>query len=167
MIVVERTFAVAAAPEAVTDYFRDLGHTQEWDPAAQQITRNDAGPLVPGASWLQVYKIFGITTELTRTLVREEPGRLVFHGGNEGATRTDIIDVRPAGSGSEVTYRVEAEMHGLAKLATPLLKIEFEKLGTASAAPLSTALDRLAPGLTTEVTFPALPAAPQPREAQA
>jgi hypothetical protein len=42
-----------------------------------------------------------------------------------------------------VTYRVELEMHGLAKLATPVLKIEFEKLGTESAAGLRQALNRL------------------------
>ena len=143
MIVVERTFTVAATPAAALSYLTDFANTQEWDRAAQRTVRNDAGPLVPGATWRQVCRIFGITAELTYTLVEAAAGRLVFHGRNEGATCTDTVTVRPAAGGAEVTYRVELEMHGLAKLATPVMKIEFEKLGTESAARLSQALSRL------------------------
>ena len=163
MIVVERTLAVTAAPGPVLGYLTDFGHTAEWDPAVQRADRNDAGPLQPGANWHQVAKILGVTTELTCTLVTAEPGRLVFHGRNEGATRTDTVTVRHTATGSEVTYRVELEMHGLAKLATPVLKMEFEKLGTASAAALTGALNRL--GTVTELHFPAPAPAPHHRPA--
>lgn len=168
MIVVERSFTVTADPGTVLGYLSDFTHTEEWESAVQRTTRTGTGPIAPGATWHQTCRIFGITTELTWTLVAADPERLVFHGRNEGATCTDTVLVRPAGPGSEVTYRVEAEMHGLAKLATPVLKIEFEKLGTASVAALTATLDRLAPGRATEMHFPALPpAAAQPREAQA
>jgi carbon monoxide dehydrogenase subunit G len=167
MIVVERTFTVAAAPAVVLGYLSDFAHTQEWDPAAQQTVRAGSGPIRPGTSWHQICKIFGITTELIYTLAAADDRRLVFHGRNEGATCTDTIVVQPTGRGSEVTYRVEAEMHGLAKLATPVLKIEFEKLGTASVAALTTALDGLVSPRTTELRFPAMPPIAQPRDAQA
>jgi carbon monoxide dehydrogenase subunit G len=143
MIVVERTFAVAAAPAPVLGYLKDFANTQQWDPATQQTTRRDAGPLVPGSSWHHVCKIFGITTELTYTLITADDGRLVFHGRNEGATCTDTVLLCPADTGTEVTYRIELELHGLAKLATPVLKIEFEKLGTEGVARLTTALAEL------------------------
>ena len=153
MIVVESTLALTAARGPVLGYLTDFGHTADWDPAVQRAERNDAGPIVPGSSWHQVSRIFGITTELTYTLVAAEPDRLLFHGRNEGATCTDTVTVRPVATGSMVTYRVELEMHGLAKLATPVIKMEFEKLGTASAAALTGALDRL--GSITELHFPA------------
>ena len=153
MIVVERTLAVTAAPGPVLGYLTDFGHTAEWNPAVQRADRTGTGPIVPGAGWHQVAKILGITTELSCTLVAAEPGRLLFHGRNEGATRTDTVTVRPTATGCEVTYRVEIEMHGLAKLAAPVVKMELEKLATASAAALTSALNRL--GAVTELHFPA------------
>jgi carbon monoxide dehydrogenase subunit G len=144
MIVVERTFAVTAAPGAVRAFLEDFGNSPQWDPAAQRTTRTDAGPLGPGATWHHVCKIFGITAELTYTLVTAESDRLVLHGRNEGATCTDTVTIRPIEGGTEVTYRVELEMHGLAKLATPVMKIEFEKLGTESVAALGQTLNQLA-----------------------
>jgi carbon monoxide dehydrogenase subunit G len=144
MIVVERTFTVETSPATAIAYLADFGNTQEWDRAAQRTVRDGSGPLQPGATWRQACRIFGITTELTWTLIEATGDRLVFHGRNEGATCTDTVLVRPVPGGTEVTYRVELEMHGLAKLATPVMKIEFEKLGTESAAGLSQALNRLA-----------------------
>ncbi|MCY1141925.1 SRPBCC family protein [Actinoplanes sp. Pm04-4] len=157
MIVVERTLAVRADPGVALGYLSDFGNTALWDPAVRQATRNDSGPIAPGASWHQTARLLGITTEMTYTLVEASPGRLVFHGRNEGATCVDTVAVRPAGAGSQVTYRIELEMHGLAKLATPVIKMEFEKLGTAGATALTEALNRLSPG---EHYFPAT--APQP-----
>ncbi|HEY0002944.1 MAG TPA: SRPBCC family protein [Actinoplanes sp.] len=153
----ERTLAVAAGPAAVLGYLKDFANTPHWDPAAQQTTRNDAGPVIPGSTWHHVCKIFGVTAELTYTLITADPFGLLFHGRNEGATCTDTIALRPAGPGTEVTYRVELELHGLAKLATPVLKIEFEKLGTESVARLTTALNELVaptPGRSAELHFP-------------
>lgn len=144
MIVVERTFTVETTPAAALAYLTDFGNTREWDRAATHTVRDGSGPLQPGATWRQACRVLGVTAELTWTLVEAAGGRLVFHGRNEGATRTDTVVVRPAALGAEVAYRVELELHGLAKLATPLMKVEFEKLGTESAAVLGQALNRLA-----------------------
>jgi carbon monoxide dehydrogenase subunit G len=144
MIVVERTFTVTAGPAAVLDYLKDFTNTQEWDPATRRAGRKDTGPLAPGATWHSASRILGITAELTWTLITAEPHRLVFSGRNEGATCTDTITVRPVAGGTEVTYRIDLEMHGLAKLVTPVIKFEFEKLGNQGAAGLTEVLNRLA-----------------------
>ena len=143
MIVVDRTLTVTATPPAVLDYLKDLENSAHWDPTTRQVTRDDTGPLAPGASWRQLCRFLGVTAELAWTLVAAGPDRLIFHGRNEGITRTDHILVRPGGRGTEVAYHAELEMHGLAKLATPLLKIEFGKVGVAAAAALTGMLDRL------------------------
>jgi carbon monoxide dehydrogenase subunit G len=143
MTIVSRTFAVAATPDTVLEYLRDFGNTEQWDPATQRSTRVDAGPIGVGSSWHNVSKIRGVTTELTYTLAAVESDKLVFLGRNEGATTTDHITVRPVDGGSEVTYRVDLEMHGLAKLMTPVMKIEFERLGNETAARLTDVLNRL------------------------
>ncbi|WP_249997571.1 SRPBCC family protein [Actinoplanes sp. M2I2] len=171
MIVVERTLAVRVDAGVALGYLSDFGNTAVWDPAVRRTTRDDTGPIAPGARWQQTCRLLGVTTEMTYTLVEAAPGRLVFHGRNEGATCVDTVAVRPAGTGSEVTYRVELEVHGLVKLATPVLKMEFEKLGTAGATALTEALDELAPGArAAELRFPAAPhptLPPRGQEAQA
>ncbi|MCO8274737.1 SRPBCC family protein [Actinoplanes sp. TRM 88003] len=171
MIVVERTLACSADPGAALGYLSDFGNTAVWDPAVRQATRGNTGPIAPGATWHQACRLLGISTEMTYTLVEVTPGRLVFHGRNEGATCVDTVTVRPAEPGCEVTYRIELELHGLAKLATPVIKMEFEKLGTAGATALTEALDLLAPGArSAELHFPAdtpHPLPPRSQEAQA
>lgn len=141
MIVVERMFAVTAAPGAVLAYLRDFANAQEWDPSGVRTSRLGTGPIVPGAHWRHVRKLLGVTAELTYTLMAAEPGLLVFHGRNEGATCIDTVRLAALPRGTEVTYRVEVEMHGLAKLATPVLRAEVEKLATASVARASAAID--------------------------
>jgi carbon monoxide dehydrogenase subunit G len=170
MIVVERTFAVTAAPGPVHAYLADYANTSQWDPSVRQTTRSDDGPPVPGSTWHHVGKVCGITAELVCTLITVEPQRLLFHGRNEGTARFDTVTLLPAPDGTEVTYRVELEIHGLAKLATPLLKIEFEKLATESVTRLTGALNGLAAPRATELHFPAPALNPTPtrsREAQA
>jgi carbon monoxide dehydrogenase subunit G len=142
MISISRTFTVAAPADAVLEYLRDFGNTNEWDPATQQATRIGGGPLTVGASWHHTSKVLGVRTELTYTLQAATGDRLVFTGHSEGATTTGTIAVRPVADGTEVTYQVQLEVHGLAQLATPVLRIELEKLGDATAAQLTSVLNR-------------------------
>jgi hypothetical protein len=141
MIVVERTFAVTAAPGVALGYLRDFANAQEWDRSGVRTSRLGAGPIVPGTRWRHVRKLYGVTAELTYTLISSNPGRLVFHGRSEGATCVETVLVRAVPGGSEVTYRAELEMHGLAKLATPLLRPELERLAGAGVAVVTAALD--------------------------
>jgi carbon monoxide dehydrogenase subunit G len=143
MTVVVRAFVVTAAPDVVIGYLRDFGHTTEWDPSTRSTTRSGPGPIVVGTTWHNVSKVLGVTTELTYSLVVSESDKIVFIGRNEGATSTDTITVRPVAGGTEVTYHVDLELHGLAKLATPVMRIEFEKLGNEIAARLTEVLNSL------------------------
>jgi hypothetical protein len=140
MIVVERTFAVTAAPGAVLAYLQDFANAREWDRSGVRTSRLGDGPIAPGAHWRHVRKLYGVTAELTYTLISSDPDRLVFHGRSEGATCVDTVFVRAVPGGTEVTYRVELEMHGLAKLATPLLRPELERLAGAGVAVVTAAL---------------------------
>ncbi|MEU4240934.1 SRPBCC family protein [Actinoplanes sp. NPDC026619] len=143
MIVVERTFTVTATPGAVLGYLQDFANAQEWDPSARRTSRVGSGPIAPGAHWRHIRKMWGVTTELTYTLIAAEPDRLIFHGRSESATCTDLVVLHPVPGGTEVTYRMELELHGLAQLATPLLRGEFEKLATGGVTAVTAALDDL------------------------
>ncbi len=143
MISIFRTLTVAAPPETVLAYLKDFGNTTEWEPATRQTVRNDTGPLVVGANWYNTAKVRGLKIELTYTLQAVESDRLIFAGRGEGATSTGTMTVRPVPGGTELTYHLELEMHGLAKLTMPVLRIEFEKLGNRTAVRLTEVLNRL------------------------
>jgi len=73
-----------------------------------------------------------------------EPDRLVFVGSNDTATSTDTITVTPHGTGSRVSYRAQLELHGLAKLAGPVVKLVFEKVASATRDQMIDVLNQLA-----------------------
>jgi carbon monoxide dehydrogenase subunit G len=143
-IVVARTVTVSAPAAAVLAYLADFGHTAEWDPAAVRTIREDAGPVVAGSSWHHEVRILGVHALLRYTLVEMSADRLVFAGRSESAVTTAGITVRPAAvGGATVDYCVDLEVHGVAKLATPVLRSEIERLATETAARLAEVLDRL------------------------
>ena len=129
MTTVTRTFPVDPAPQVVIDYLKDFSHAEEWDPGTESCTRNDDGPVQVGSTWHNVSKIAGVSTELTYELTRLTEDTIELVGKNETATSTDTITVVPHGGGSEVTYEAVIEMSGAAKMAAPLVKIVFEKIG--------------------------------------
>ncbi|GAA3989876.1 SRPBCC family protein [Allokutzneria multivorans] len=129
MTTVSRTFTVQTPPDVVVPYLADFGNAEHWDPGTQRCTRNDSGPVQVGANWHNTSTIAGITTELTYTLEQLTEDRIVLVGRNDTATSTETIEIAPSGAGSTITYTNELEFKGVAKLAAPLAKVVFEKLG--------------------------------------
>ena len=130
MTTVTRTFTVSPPPAVVLDYLKDFTHAEEWDPGPLSCTRLDSGPVAVGSRWHNTSKIAGVSTELTYELTELTADHLVLVGTNDSTTSTDTITVRPHAEGSEVTYQAVIEMQGAAKLASPLVKLVFEKVGS-------------------------------------
>ncbi|QMU76521.1 polyketide cyclase [Streptacidiphilus sp. PB12-B1b] len=134
MINVERTFVVGRPVAFVVDYLKDFSRTEQWDPGTRSCTRLDAGPVRAGSTWRNVSEFKGRETELEYELTRLEPARLVFVGRNRTAGTTDDLAFRSVdGGATEVRYRAGIEFHGVARLASPFLRGEFERLGDAVA----------------------------------
>lgn len=143
MTTTTRTFTVTPTPQVVLDYLQDFGNAVEWDPGTEECTRKDSGPVGVGSVWHNKSKIAGVHTELEYTLRSRTDSTVVLVGENDTATSTDTIEVVPEGTGSRVTYTSEVEMHGAAKLATPIVKLVFEKLGNDTEDQMTEALNRL------------------------
>ena len=143
MTTVTRTFTVTPAPAVVVDYLKDFANAEEWDPGTEKCTPLDPGPVRVGSRWHNESKIAGISTELTYELVELTDDKIVLVGKNDTATSTDTISVRPHETGSEVTYEAVIEMSGAAKLAAPLVKLVFEKLGNDTEDDMARVLNRL------------------------
>lgn len=143
MPTVSRTFSVDPPPDRVIEYLRDFANAEEWDPGTQSCTRQDDGPLVEGAEWRNVSKIFGVTAELRYRLQTSTDRLLVFVGRNKSSTSTDRITVEASGTGSVLTYRADLEMHGSAKLLNPVMKLAFEKLANDTRSQMTKVLNGL------------------------
>ena len=107
-------------------------HAEEWDPGTVSCTRLDDGPIRVGSRFHNESKIAGVSTELTYELVTLDADKVVLRGENDSATSTDTISVveLPRGAGSEITYEAVIEAKGLGKLAEPLMKLVFERIGS-------------------------------------
>jgi carbon monoxide dehydrogenase subunit G len=143
MSTVSRTFDVTAPPRTVLPYLADFTNAESWDPGTVRCVRNDVGPVAVGSSWQNTSKIAGISTDLTYTLEELSDERVVLVGRNKTATSTETIDVLPLDGGSRVTYTNELHFKGAAKLATPLARIVFEKLGNDTRRQLAETLNAL------------------------
>lgn len=146
MTTVSRTFTVTPSPAVVIDYLKDFTHATEWDPGTESCTRKDAGPVVVGSSFHNVSKIAGVSTELTYTLEELTTDTIVLVGTNESATSTDTITVVPDpdnATGSQITYQAVIDMKGAAKLASPVIKLVFEKIGSDTEDQMRDAVNRL------------------------
>ena len=143
MATVSRTFTVTPPPSVVIDYLKDFAHAEEWDPGTESCSRNDSGPITVGSNWHNVSKIAGVSTELTYTLEELTDERVVMVGRNETASSTDTMTVTPHEGGSEVTYEAVIEMSGAAKLADPVMKLVFERIGTKTEDDMVEVLNRL------------------------
>lgn len=129
MINVQRTFTVSKPVDEVIAYLKDFAHAAEWDPGTVSCVQTSPGPVQVGTVWRNTSKIRGKETELSYRLTQMSAERLVFTGENKSAISTDDMSFAPTGQGTAITYHAQIEFKGLAKLATPFLKSEFDKLG--------------------------------------
>lgn len=143
MPTVSRTLDVTTAPEVVVPYLADFAHAEAWDPGTESCVRVDSGPVEVGASWRNTSKIAGVSTELVYTLEELTGSRVVLVGRNDTATSTETIEVTPSAGGSTVVYTNELDFHGAAKLASPIAKVVFEKIGHDLVEQLTGVLDGL------------------------
>ena len=144
MPTVSRTFTVKPTPEVVVDYLADFTHAEEWDPGTESCTRLDSGPIRGGSRFHNESKIAGVSTELVYELVTLDADKVVLRGENDSATSTDTITVTPKDGGSEITYEAVIEAKGVGKLAEPLMKLVFERIGSETEKKMTEVLNRLA-----------------------
>lgn len=145
MVQVSRTLTVRPDVATVVDYLRDFANAEQWDPGTVTCVRIGDGPVEIGTEWRNTSVFRGKETTLVYRLEQAGPTRLVFVGRNKTATSTDTITFRALdGGGTEVTYAVDVVFHGIARLADPFMRKEFDRLGDELVHTMATAVDKLA-----------------------
>jgi hypothetical protein len=138
-----RTVVVNKPLKAVFDYLSDFTTTTDWDPGTV-ITMREHGNGGVGTTYLNTSRFLGRTTQLTYIVEELAEQQLIqLRGQNKTVTAVDTMTFRPVPSGTVVTYTAEFTFKGLSRLAAPLLKPAFERLGNKTEAGMRQALDRL------------------------
>jgi uncharacterized protein YndB with AHSA1/START domain len=140
---VERTFVVTRPQADVFTYLSDFTNTEQWDPGTVRTTRTDSGPIGLGATFHNVSKFRGRTTELDYELTEYQPdSRLVFTGNNKTVTSTDNLSFAEVAGGTSITYRANFDFHGAAKLAGPFVKLGLGKLADETVEQMTSAIEQ-------------------------
>jgi carbon monoxide dehydrogenase subunit G len=140
---VRRSFEVSRPASVVVPYLADFDNAVEWDPGTVTCSRIGDGPVEVGARWSNVSHVLGSDTSLDYRLELLEPGRVVLVGSNRTATSTEDIRVTDRPGGALVTYDSRIVLHGLARLASPLMRVAIERLGAKTVLGIQRAVDRL------------------------
>jgi len=144
MITVQRTVTTALDPKSTFDYLSAFEHTSEWDPGIPIVEKRSDGPVAVGSKYHGVAEFRGKRQEIDYVVTELGERHIRLRGENNTVLAIDTITVKPAGTGSEVTYKAEFSMKGLFALAQPFLGPLFEKLGDPAADGMKKKLESLA-----------------------
>ncbi len=141
---VERTITVDQPLAKVWDYLSDFTTTEEWDPPTRSTVRvsGDGGV---GTKYHNVSEILGSDQEVDYTVTEYvEQQRFQLRGeAGKSLTTIDTMTFETHGAGTAVTYHADFELHGPAKLTTPLMPPALKILADRVAASLEERLSAL------------------------
>ena len=139
-----RTVETVSPIEVVAPYLCDFTTTEDWDPGTV-TTQRVSGDGGEGTRYRNVSSFLGRKTELTYVVVDLEQGRrIALVGSNKTVTAHDTMTFEAVGAGTKVTYEVDFQFQGLARLVAPLLRPALARLADKGRDGMQDALDRLA-----------------------
>lgn len=125
------------SPDAAFDDLADLRSFAEWDPGVTTATQVVGDGPGPDAEFdLTVRTGPGSTTLRYRTVHFDRPRVVHVVATSPLLTSDDTITVEPTEDGCRVTYDAELRLAGPLRLADPLLRLAFGRIGDRAAAGL-------------------------------
>ena len=129
--------------EDVFAYLSDFSTAQEWDPGVVEAERLTASAIGEGTEFRLLAEFLGRKTALTYRIVEYDPPRAVaFRGENATVISNDRITFEAGGQGTRITYDADLALKGPLRIADPLLRLAFNRVGDRALAGLK---KRLAP----------------------
>lgn len=122
---IQRSFYTRTQVEYVFNYIINPDNLPVWNCNLVSI-KNQSGPVATGTSWIQVFKLYGRTTELPcRVLEYEPPFRFISEATLPLGVRLLLsFELEPQGSGTKTTYTANYTLPGglLGRFADKLLE---------------------------------------------
>jgi hypothetical protein len=128
------------SPADAFAYMANLANFAEWDPGVTKVAQSEGEGPGPGAVYDVSVK--GLRRPLRYRTTRFEPSNsIVARAESRILTSLDTITVEGDASGSVVTYDAELTLNGPLRLADPILRLTFARIGDRAAAGLIRVLD--------------------------
>ncbi len=143
MITVQRVVRSELNPAAAFEFLSNFENTPQWDPGTPEVEKQTPGPVAVGSKYHAVADFRGKRQPIDYVVTELGADRIQLRGENKTVISVDTISVRPAATGSEITYHAEFTLKGLVKLATPFVAPLFEKLADPAAKGIKDRLDSL------------------------
>ena len=117
--------------EEVFAYLRDFSATQEWDPGVAEAARLDEGEIVVGSKVRVVADFMGRKTPLVYEVTAiDPPSSITLRGENATVVSLDTMTFEPTDTGgTRIVYDADLTLKGPMRLADPLLKLVFNRIG--------------------------------------
>jgi carbon monoxide dehydrogenase subunit G len=116
--------------EDVFAYLSDFSTTQEWDPGVVEAGRLNDGAVGEGTQFRLVAKFLGRQTALSYRIVEYDPPRAVaFRGENATVISDDRITFEAVEEGTRITYAADLALKGPLRIADPVLRLAFNRVG--------------------------------------
>jgi carbon monoxide dehydrogenase subunit G len=116
--------------EDVFAYLGDFSTAQEWDPGVVEAERLNDAAVGEGTEFRLVAEFLGRKTALTYRIVEYDPPRAVtFRGENATVISNDRITFEAGGQGTRITYDADLALKGPLRMADPLLRLAFNRVG--------------------------------------
>ncbi|GAB3532115.1 SRPBCC family protein [Arthrobacter tecti] len=128
MITVSGSVKSDLSPERAFAYLSQFEHTSEWDPGTPVVEKRSQGPVAVGHRYHAEAEFRGKRNPIEYEVIELEGNHIKLRGENKSVTAFDSIDVKPDGTGCEVTYTAEFAVKGPAKILQPFLKPAFNSL---------------------------------------
>jgi carbon monoxide dehydrogenase subunit G len=124
--------------EDVFAHLSDFSTTQEWDPGVAEAERLDEGPIVVGSRVRLVADFMGRKTPLVYEVTAiDPPASITLRGENASVVSLDTMTFAPTASGgTRIVYDADLTLKGPLRVADPLLKLVFNRIGDKAAAGL-------------------------------
>lgn len=132
----------ARSPEEMFAYLSDFSTTVEWDPGVVEAERLGNAPVREGTEFRLVAVFLGRKTPLTYRIVEyDPPDAVTFRGENSTVVSLDRIIFEPSDGGTRIVYDADLALKGAFKLADPLLRVAFRRVGARALAGLRRTLE--------------------------
>lgn len=128
------------SPAEAFAYLARFRSAAEWDPGVVEAEDLTGGPLRIGSAFRLVVKVLSRRTPLRYEITElENDRRVVLEAPSSTFRSVDEIVFEPSGNG---TRDADLRLRGLARVADPLLRLAFHRIGDAAAAGLREHLQR-------------------------
>ena len=124
--------------EDVFAYLSDFSTTKEWDPGVVEAERLNGAAVGEGTEFRLIAEFLGRKTSLTYRIVDYDPPHAVTFLGENGAviSRDTMSFEETAEGGTRITYDADLALKGLFRIADPLLRLAFKRVGDSALAGL-------------------------------